>query len=110
MTNPKSKLKCKMWEGGYVHFDNYSTEVFLHPEQVKYLVNWLNLHYKELKNKENIPTIYTKVLEIVLSSVKGFTMITTRRDTFLCNYEDLIKIKKWINLHRKEIGVQEVLE
>jgi hypothetical protein len=99
-----------MWENGSVLFNNYSTEVFLFPEQVKYFVNWLNLHYEELKNKEHIPTVYTKISEMVLSSVKGVTMIATWRDTFLCNYEDLIRIKKWINLHKKEIGVHEVSE
>jgi hypothetical protein len=103
-------LKCKLWEGGYIYFDNYSTEIFLLPQQAKYFVNWLNLHCDDLKNKKHIPTTQNKFVGMIFNSVNGFITIGTARDVFLCNYEDLIKIKKWINLHRKEIGCQEVLE
>jgi hypothetical protein len=108
MTENKSDLRCRLWEDGHTLFGNQSTEVFLNPSQVKHFVNWLNLNCEKLQNKQFIPHTENELLEMGMSSVNGNTMIKTNRDVFLCNPEDLTRIKEWINLHRKTIGVQEV--
>ena len=74
----KPTLKCKIWKDGHVLFQNNFSEVFLHPEQVKYLVNRINLHYEEFKNKELVKASESCNLfedGVEISSVHGVTMI-----------------------------------
>ena len=98
-------IECKIWPDGHMLFE----DVFLNPQQIKYLVNWLNLHNDEIREKKCVSTTMNRELEMVVNSVSGATMIRTDRDFGLFNNEQLSEIKKFINDHREIVGCQEVI-
>jgi hypothetical protein len=97
--------ETKIWSDGHVLFG----EVFLNPQQIKYLVNWLNLHGDEIRDKKHVPTIKNEEIRMVVNSVNGITMSATDRYFSLFNIEQLSQIKKFINDHRDVVGCQEVI-
>ena len=105
-----TKLKCKVWENGSMLFEDDSTALFLNPQQIKYCVNWLNLHNNEIRNEECVTTTHNEPIGITLNSVNGITMIHTERDFALYNSGQLSQFKEHINANRKLIGCQEVIE
>lgn len=103
-------LKYKIWENGCMFFEDSRSELFLRPKQIKYCVNWLNLHNEDLKNNKHIPYVRNEDVGIIICSLNGFTSIATDRYFVLYSKNQLSQIKKYINDHRKRIGCQEVLE
>jgi hypothetical protein len=103
-------LKCKIWENGSMLFEDTQSELFLHTEQIKYCVNWLNLHNEDLENNKFSPIVYNEEYGITISSVNGITAFTTHGYFALYNREQLSLFKKYINGNRERIGCQEVLE
>jgi len=84
-------------------------DVFLNPQQIKYLVNWLNLYNEEIHNKQLCGNCEMNNEGLVVNSVNGITMIATHRDYGAFNNDQLSKIKKFINDHRNVVGCQEVI-
>jgi hypothetical protein len=98
------EVKCKIWPDGHMLFG----DVFLNPQQIKHLVNWLNLHIGEINEKKCVFIIENKESGMSLSSVFGGLMVSTHRDFGSFNSEQLSQIKQFINDNREMVGCQEV--
>ena len=103
-------LKYKTWDNGSMLFEDSQSELFLHPEQIKYCVNWLNLHNEDLKNNKCLSMATNEKMGVTICSGNGITSFATDRYFAMYNSEQLSQFKKHINKYRKKIGCQEVLE
>jgi hypothetical protein len=102
-----SSIVLKHWEDGSILISSKESDCFLYKTVLNPMINWLNLHQRDLEY--GIPCDGGNSEEdIKYLSSGGNLFITTHRDYIFLTKPNLVVFVDWLNKNRKVLNIKEV--